>query len=335
MRVPKSQLGNSRFAVVASLLAAILAVVGVLVVELALVAMVLHFPTEGVIAIVYTGFLLMAPSVLFETAVTQGAAAVHRRRWRTLIRGWISRPTIYGSAVVSFCLSALVTFYAYVWTEVQWNRPGVYLALSLILIQAAGCCVVGAVAIAAGVDVVVAVSRRLKSWNRPILDGWTDAEIQDSLHSGLQFGRWPDPRVAPFTDSALSYLAAAARENAMRSILFGQVLLLVGGALLSSAVVPMATNAMALLDAAVVQLGSFPPNFSTVVLVPGIYGALMLTTVSLLIGLVGLVLALTGAGRWQQLADLYEQTRQRAAAQPTQSRSVWHRLTRGHLSRHR
>ncbi len=322
MRVPASQLDTSRLTAAISLVAAVPAGVGVLTVQFALAALIVHFPASVVLAFIYAGIIVMAPSIVLEMLVVQRPPAPLRARIRT----WVRRPTVYVSIAVSLAWCVVATSAAYLWNEAEWDRFGTYVQLLGIALGTILCSLIGAVALAIGTDIVAAVIRRFGAWNRTILQGWTEEEIRDAVEVRLRFGRWPDPRSVRLSRAALSYLVAAARSNASRSILFGQILLLVGGALLSSAVVPIVTNAMVLLDATLTQLGSLPPDFSDVGLVPGTFGALTFAGISLAVGLCGLVLALNGAGRWQQLADLYTAARDELDGEMKPRMPRWRRV---------
>lgn len=323
MRVPASHQGNTRTAAVLALLSLVPAVAGVLLLEISFLGLIVHFPQEVVFAGAYASWILTAPALIVEGTYSTATGPVSGR-----IRAWVFRPTFYACAIASGVLAGVATYFAYIWTSSMWGQLGTYVQLAGILLGTAFVTAVGAVALTFGVDVVRSTVRRMRAWNRPILFGWTDDELREALEPRLKLGRWPDPHAVDLSDDAVVYLASTAREQHSRSILFGQILLLVGGALVSGAVVPFVLNVVSFLDAAFTQMGTFPPAMSEATLEPGTFGALTFLAISLGIGCTGAYLTLGGAGRSARLAEFYErelQRRVRAEANPS-SLSIWRRL---------
>ncbi|WP_442577139.1 hypothetical protein ACSBPH_08410 [Microbacterium sp. F51-2R] len=306
-----------------SLLSLLPAVAGVILFEISFLALIVHVPQNVVLAGAYASWILAAPALIVESTYSTASGKVSAR-----VRGWVLRPTFYACAIGAGFLAGAATYFAYVWAASMWGQLGTYVQLVGILLGMALVTAVGAIALTFGVDLVRSTLRRVRAWNRPILEGWTQDELREAIEPRLKLGRWPDPQAVDLRDEALVYLASAAREQQSRAILFGQILLLVGGALISGAVVPFVLNIVSFMDAAFTQIGTFPPDMSDAALEPGTFGALTFLAISLAIGCTGAYLVLGGAGRSARLAEFYErelQGRARPVANVS-SASRWRRL---------
>ena len=301
MRNPRSQLINSRSIAVLSLVVSVPAIVGVLVVEIGILAVIVHFPLAYGLLVWVSGLLMLSLSFGFESML----ASPKPPATAPSVLKWVRRRTVYISSLILFGMFLVATYFAYVWPKTHWEDVATYFLVSVLIIECGVFAIAGGLVLAAGIDAVGVAIRRIKAWNRPLLEAWTDDEIRSAIDSRLHFGRWPDPRNVELSALKLDYLIAASRENATRSVLFGQILLLIGGAFLSTSVVPLVSDALSFLGTVAQAIGRPPLDLSGLKLDSGTFASVMLAGVSLVVGLVGLLLALVGSGRWQRRTELY------------------------------
>lgn len=171
MRFPVSRFGNTRTAAVLSTLAVLPAVAGVLLLVASFLSMILSLPPSVGLAGVFAATLLLAPAAYIEVLSVTATAP-----WPALVRAWVLRPAICVCFIVSGVLAGLATYFGYVWSAVLWGRLWTYVELVLILFGMILVTAAETLALAFGFDVVRSTVRRLRGWNRSIIDGWSEAE---------------------------------------------------------------------------------------------------------------------------------------------------------------